>query len=566
VADFSPSSTSSIIRKITPAGVVTTLAGTFASEDSRDGVGRAARFNYLSGLAVDPAGNLFACDWFNGSLRKITPDGTVTTLRAGNGTPFHFTQTVDIAVDAMDNLYLVWEGAPPFKLSAAGVMTTLVDANTNQTVPGRFLGVDVDANGVIYYITNHGGASDPSEGVYRGDPTGFNAPTITTQPGSRIVAYSSSVTFSVTVSGDAPLAYRWRKNGVNLTDGFGVSGTATATLSNSAVLMSDAGSYDVVVTNALGSITSAAATLTVNMIPPSISTQPVGQSRTAGTTVGLSVAAWSPETNFFQWRKDGLNLVNGGRISGATTTALTITGVQAGDAGSYDVVVSNSGGSVTSDVATLVVSRLGQTINFGTLTDRAFTAAPFTLSATATSGLPVTFSIFSGPANVTGNSLTLTGAGLVIVRASQAGDPTYAAAPDVDRSFTVAGGFGSWQQSKFTAGELADANISGPNAVYGQDGLPNLIKYALGLEPSENITTGLPAVSTTATDWVYSYTRPSNLADVTYEVEYSANLTTWSSLGAGTLGGSSGGMDTYTVTYPLGSAANVYFRLKVTAP
>ena len=66
-------------------------------------------------------------------------------------------------------------------------------------------------------------------------------------------------------------------------------------------------------------------------------------------------------------------------------------------------------------------------------------------------------------------------------------------------------GFLSWQLGKFTAGELLDANISGPNAVYGQDRLPNLVKYALGLEPKQNITTGLPAVSTTATDWVYTY-------------------------------------------------------------
>ena len=79
-----------------------------------------------------------------------------------------------------------------------------------------------------------------------------------------------------------------------------------------------------------------------------------------------------------------------------------------------------------------------QTITFGSLANQTYGVAPITLSATASSGDPVSFSVVSGPATVAGNILTVTGAGNVDVEASQAGDSNYNAAPVVDESFTVA--------------------------------------------------------------------------------------------------------------------------------
>src|SRR5439155_1548178 len=73
-----------VIRKITPAGVVTTLAGTAGMRGSVDGVGAAARFEVLTDLAIDGAGNLYAADFGANVIRKITPAGVVTTLA---GTP-----------------------------------------------------------------------------------------------------------------------------------------------------------------------------------------------------------------------------------------------------------------------------------------------------------------------------------------------------------------------------------------------------------------------------------------------------------------------------------------------
>jgi hypothetical protein len=261
----------------------------------------------------------------------------------------------------------------------------------------------------------------------------------------------------------------------------------------------------------------------------------------------------------YQWFEDSVALVNGRNAD------YTIGYFTSANTGSYTVTVTNSAGNITSAAAALSIpaSLTAQTITFNALADVAFTTMPITLTATSDSSLTVTFSV-TGPATVSGNSLTLTGTGLVTVTASQAGDATYAAAADVVRSFNVTANFDSWQQSMFTPTELTNSSVSGPNAVYGEDGLPNLVKYALGLNPKQNITTGLPVVSTAGGNWVYTYTRPTSITDVTYAVEVSTNLTTWTTAGVTlTNPSSSGGVDTWTATYPLASATNVFFRLKV---
>jgi len=74
-----------VVRKVTPAGAVTTLAGVFGSAGSVDGIGSAARFHGLEGLTIDTDGNLYAADRFNHTIRKITPGGNVTTLVGTSG-------------------------------------------------------------------------------------------------------------------------------------------------------------------------------------------------------------------------------------------------------------------------------------------------------------------------------------------------------------------------------------------------------------------------------------------------------------------------------------------------
>ncbi len=87
--------------------------------------------------------------------------------------------------------------------------------------------------------------------------------------------------------------------------------------------------------------------------------------------------------------------------------------------------------------ATVNVTKLPQTITFGSLASKTFGDAPFSISATASSSLTVSFAVTSGPATLSGTNLTLTGVGTVTIRASQAGNTTYDAAPNVDQSFNV---------------------------------------------------------------------------------------------------------------------------------
>jgi alpha-tubulin suppressor-like RCC1 family protein len=164
--------------------------------------------------------------------------------------------------------------------------------------------------------------------------------------------------------------------------------------------------------------------------PPSISIQPLGQTVTAGSNVTFSVAAAGSSPFSYQWRSNTVSIAN------ATNASFTLANVQPSFAASYSVVITNAYGAVTSAPAVLTV-KLGQSITFNALTNRTFIDSPFSLSASASSGLPVTFSVVSGPASLAGNVVTLLGTGSVTLRASQAGDATYAVATSVDQTFTV---------------------------------------------------------------------------------------------------------------------------------
>lgn len=183
------------------------------------------------------------------------------------------------------------------------------------------------------------------------------APTITSSPQSLTVVSGQPAQFTVTAAGTAPLAYHWRKGGVPLNNGGSVSGADTATLTLANAQAGDAGSYDVVVSNDAGTKTSEPATLTVQptLVAPSISQQPASLTVTAGQAAQFTVTATGTAPLAYQWRKGGVALGHGGNISGANTATLTLANAQAGDAGSYDVVVSNAAGSKTSDPVTLTV-------------------------------------------------------------------------------------------------------------------------------------------------------------------------------------------------------------------
>jgi hypothetical protein len=177
-------------------------------------------------------------------------------------------------------------------------------------------------------------------------------PVITTQPSNVSVYTGGSATIRVMVKG-AGHAYQWRKNGIN------IPGETRNTLTLTDIILADAGEYSVSITNSVGSVTSRSARLRVlasnsnnqggATARPTITSHPISQTVADGSRVLMSVNA-SGGGLLYQWTRNRQN------ITGANQSSYTIPAASSSDSGDYAVIVYNSLGTVTSNIARIAIS------------------------------------------------------------------------------------------------------------------------------------------------------------------------------------------------------------------
>ncbi len=345
---YVPDGAGNVVRKITPAGVVTTLAGSGAT-GSADGTGLAAQFNNPTGIAVDPRGIVYVADNGNNTVRRIAPGGVVTTLAGipqvsgntdGDGKLASFYGPAGVGIDSSGNVY--------------------VADSRNNTI--RM----ISPSGFVTTVAGLSGDADSIDGL--GGTARFNSPGDVTIDSSGIVyvadALNSTIRRIIPGSDSAPIfTAEPSSQSVNLGSSailsFGIQGTAPLSfqwyLNNSPIAgatkpiyvipqaeQSDAGSYTVTVTNGEGVASSQPGVLTINLPAgyPDIVAQPLGSVMPPGGTVGLSVAVSGNGPFTYQW------LYNGAPIAGATSASYT-----ASKPGSYSVSVSNSVATSVSSAA-----------------------------------------------------------------------------------------------------------------------------------------------------------------------------------------------------------------------
>ncbi len=179
-------------------------------------------------------------------------------------------------------------------------------------------------------------------------------PAFSSQPSGQLVSVGTNIMLSASASGSPAPTYQWLFNGIPLSESSHFTGVATANLQISNAQTNDTGNYSVTASNSGGSITSAVAAVTV-LVPAAIVSPPVSQAVLLGSSATFTAAVSGSSPLALQWLFNGAPLSDGGRVSGSTTTNLSISSIQTNDTGGYQLVVTNGYNSATSTVAVLTV-------------------------------------------------------------------------------------------------------------------------------------------------------------------------------------------------------------------
>jgi hypothetical protein len=393
---------SSVVRKVTAATqIISTIAGNGTCGYSGDGgAALSAELDNPTGIAVDSNGNVYVADYGNYRIRMISASTQDISTIAGNGT---------------------------WGCSGNGGAATSAELGYLDTLA-------IDGSGHLIY-TDTGCAEVRAVTLVK--PT----PSISLSCSPNPIVYGGETTdCTVEVGNGATGTTSWTINGSAWTTQTLSGGTASASGFNGY----SAGSYTIGVTyngDGNNNTASTSASLTISMATPSVydtcSPNPItyggsnsictGYASDSGTVTGtlaftINGSPWATET-----------LSSGSATSPQFSSTYGI--------GTYTVGVTYSGDSnnnAASSSTSLTISKAAQTITFpAPASPVTYGVSAISLSATASSGLAVTFGVSSGPCTVSGSTLTVTGAGTCVVAANQAGNADYSAAAQVTQTVTV---------------------------------------------------------------------------------------------------------------------------------
>jgi hypothetical protein len=398
------------IRKMTPAGVVTTLAGTPGVYGSANGTGTAAQFFYPRGIAVDSGSNLYVADSINSTIRKVTPAGVVTTLAGsptvsgsanGTGSAAQFNYPSGVAVDSGSNIYVADTGNYTIrKVTPAGVVTTLAGiARTSGSADGLTSaatfnypsGIAVDGIGNLFVaesnnytireislsgsnlvVTTIGGSvgsSGTSDGIGTAAPffypsgvcvdSGGNvyvADTSNTRIAKGYLVSSPAITSGLTATAVTGSAFSYQITASNSPTSYGASGlpdglsinTATGLISGTPTT-SGTTRVTITATNP-GGTGSATLVITITLPPPAVTTGSTGTVYNGATINGAVNPNGLPTTCYFNY---GLTSAYGSSTTpqtlGSGTSAVSfnvaITGLRPSTTYHYQLVATNSSGT-----------------------------------------------------------------------------------------------------------------------------------------------------------------------------------------------------------------------------
>ena len=293
-------------------------------------------------------------------------------------------------------------GAPTNYPGGFGVNTAQGHQNNNRIIRIVDTGVAPGTNLVAQTLAVAETTNEFFGGI---DFTPDLRPVITSQPSDYSTTNGGSASFSVSAQSVYALSYQWLQNGTNLD-----SGTDAVLNLTNLDTTSDGFTYQCVVTNDYGAVTSIVATLnvTLNPVAPVITSGTNHVSAFVGGTITFApVTAAGTQPFSYQWYKSGIALTDGTKYAGATTASLTVSNlVSPDDSGNYYIVVMNPSPSYASNVVDiLTVTYRKATITAGQPQSvTTFVGTPTSLTATQTGATPpVTYQWYKGAIQLTDN-------------------------------------------------------------------------------------------------------------------------------------------------------------------